>query len=163
MARSFVTHRVAVALAAAVLHGVARSAEPLAELDAIGRKIADRPCEKPRVTSVMKKNIHDEAVRDRYITYHCTRASSEIIRSSLSNYKTTIPLFASTSQIDSRLPQPYRVGEPIAKIKALLGTPEVEKADSVTYLLPSETREETVSFMHEGGRVTRIAWAWYFD
>ena len=163
MSRTTSTARIAIACATVILHDVASATEPLANLDKIGREIAVHPCEKPRITFVTRTNVHDETVRDRYITQRCDRVASEVVRSSVANYRTTIPLSARTDQIDYRLPPRFRVGQPIARIKGLLGAPETEHSDSLTYLLPSETRAETVSFVHKLGRVTSVVWEWYFD
>ena len=67
------------------------------------------------------------------------------------------------SRPDSRTPSMFQVGVPIASIKDRLGVPEVEKSDALTYLLPSETLAERVTFLHDGTRVTRIQWVWYFN
>ena len=163
MSRATSTTRIAIAFAAVILHNVAQATEPLANLDKIGREIAVHPCKKPHTTFVTRTNVHDETVRDQYVTQRCNRVASEVLRSSVSNYQTTIPLSARTDQIDYRLPPRFRVGQPISKIKGLLGAPETERGESLTYLLPSETREETVSFVHKRGRVTSVVWAWYFD
>jgi hypothetical protein len=39
----------------------------------------------------------------------------------------------------------------------LVDTPAVQN------VLSSETREERVTFLHNGSQVTKIQWAWYFD
>ena len=163
MSRTTATTRIAIAFAAVILHDVAQATEPLANLDKIGREIAAHPCKKPHTTFVTRTNVHDETVRDRYVTQRCNGVASKVLRSSVSNYRNTIALSARTDQIDYRLPPRIRVGQPNSKIKGLLGTPETEHHDSLTYLLPSETREETVSFFHKRGRVTSVVWEWYFD
>lgn len=128
-----------------------------------GRRVAEKPCARPKLSTKVEKSPHDETVTDRYITQRCTGAASEIVRSSTSLYKQAIPLFASVSRPDSRIPSMFQVGVPIASIKDRLGVPEVEKSDALTYLLPSETLAERVTFLHDGTRVTRIQWVWYFD
>jgi hypothetical protein len=135
----------------------------LEALDEVGRRIAERPCPRPQVTTKIEKNIHDDTVTDRYITQRCPNAGSEVVRSSMSQYKQVIPLFASLSRADSRIPFAFQVGSLLTRVKGRLGTPEVEKADSITYLLPSETLEERVTFVHDGTRVVSIQWSWYFD
>jgi hypothetical protein len=37
------------------------------------------------------------------------------------------------------------------------------ESPTVQNVLPSETREERVTFLHNGSQVTKIQWAWYFD
>lgn len=135
----------------------------LDELDKVGRRIAAQPCPRPLITAKAEKNIHDETIKDRYITQKCPKAESEIFRSSASQYKKVIPLFASLSRTDSRVPSAFQIGASLSRIKSRLGTPEVEKADSITYLLPSDTREEMVTFFHDGTRVVSTQWSWYVD
>ena len=138
-------------------------ASDLEALDQAGRRIAEKPCLRPKVKAKVEKNIHDESVTDRYVTQLCPGAGSEIVRSSVSRYTSVFPLFASLSRSDSRVPPGFQVGTLLTSVKSRLGAPEVEKTDSVTYLLPSESREERVTFLHDGQRVIRIQWAWYFD
>ena len=132
-------------------------------LDDSGRRVAEKPCARPKLSTKVEKSPHDESVTDRFITQHCPGATSEIVRSSTSNYRHIIPLFASVSKPDSRLPSAFQVGTPLASIRSRLGIPEVEESDSLTYLLPSETLAERVTFVHDGMRVKRIQWVWYFD
>ena len=146
-----------------ICFSLASNASELGALDQAGRRVAEHPCAKPTITTKVEKNIHDELVTDRYISKRCPRAGSEIVRSSLSQYKLSIPLFASVTGPDSRVPSPFQIGARITSVKSRLGLPEVEKNDSITYLLPSETREERVSFLHDGTRVVGIQWSWYFD
>ncbi len=138
-------------------------ADDLEALDESGRRIAEKPCAKAQLSTKVEKSPHDETVTDRYITQRCPAATSEIVRSSTTHFKQAIPLFASVSRPDSRLPPPFQVGVPLASIRSRLGVPEVEKPDALTYLLPSETLAERVTFLHDGTRVTRIQWEWYFD
>jgi len=154
--------RLVITSLAIAIHSAA-DANDLDALDQAGRHLAEKPCPKPVVSTKVEKNIHDESVTDRYITQRCPHAGSEIVRSSLSKYKHAIPLFASLTKPDPRVPSIFQVGTPLTSVRSRLGTPEVEKSDSVTYLLPSETREERVSFLHDGTRIVRIEWSWYFD
>jgi hypothetical protein len=135
----------------------------LEALDRVGRDIAVLPCAKPRATTKVERNIHDESVQDRFITLRCKGATSEVVRSSTNEYKHASPLLASTRVADPRLPPPFQVGASLVNLRSRLGKPESEKPDSVTYLLPSETREERVTFFHNGTSVTKVLWSWYFD
>ena len=147
----------------AVFLSQSANAGGLEALNQAGRQIAESPCPKPKISTKVQKSIHDEAVTDRYITQRCSKAGSEVVRSSVSEFRRAFPLFASVSRPDSRVPSAFQVGTQIASIKASLGAPEVVKADSITYLLPSETLEERVTFLHDGSRVVGIQWSWYFD
>ncbi len=142
--------------------GPASSGE-LEELDEVGRRIAEQPCPKPRMATKLETNVHDKTLKDKYISRMCPRAGSEVVSSSFSQYKQMLPLSATVSTTDSRVPAAFQVGTLLTRIKSRLGTPEVEKADSITYLLPSETRDDRVTFIHDGKRVVQIQWSWYFD
>ena len=61
-------------------------ADDLQNLDRVGRRIAERPCAKPKTTTKIEKNVHDESITDRFISLRCPNAGSEIVRSSLSRY-----------------------------------------------------------------------------
>lgn len=138
-------------------------ASELAALDNAGREVAEKPCPKPKISIKVKKSIHDETVTNRYVTLKCPGASSEIVKSSESKYKHTFPVFANVSQADLRIPSAFQIGVLLTSIKGRLGAPEDEKIDSITYLLPSETLEERVTFYHDGKRVVGVQWSWYFD
>jgi hypothetical protein len=150
-------------IAALVVCSQHAMAGDLDALDESGRRIAEKPCARPQLSTKVEKSPHDETVTDKYITQRCPAAASEIVRSSTTHYKQAIPLFASVSRPDLRLPPGFQVGVPLASIRSRLGVPEVDKSDFLTYLLPSETLAERVTFLHDGKRVTRIQWVWYFD
>jgi hypothetical protein len=135
----------------------------LEELDEVGRRIAEKPCPKPRIATRLETNVHDRTLKDKYVSQVCPRAGSEVVSSSISQYKQILPLSATVSTTDSRVPAAFQVGTLLTRLKSRLGTPEVEKADSITYLLPSETRDDRVTFIHDGKRVVQIQWSWYFD
>lgn len=132
------------------------------DLDRVGRQIAAKPCVKPRMTTKLEKNAHDASLQDQFITLRCKDSGSELVRLATRPNR-TIPLFASTSGLDQRIPAPFRVGVSPTAIRDRLGVPEVEKTDSITYLLPGETNEERITFIHSGSRVNNIQWSWYFD
>lgn len=135
----------------------------LHRLDCIGRQIAEIPCAKPKLATRTEKSIHDDSIQDKIITQSCPGVQSQIVRSSQSGYSRALPLSTSLTQVDKRMPIAFQVGASIKSIRNRLGEPETAGAESITYLLPSETRQETISFIHNGSQVTRVQWSWYFD
>jgi hypothetical protein len=128
------SRRATVLFLAPMLYFTASGAD-LGDLDRAGRLIAERPCHKPSVSTKAEKSPHDESITNRFVSLRCAKAGSELVRSSSSRYRLTIPLFTSVSHPDPRVPAAFRVGVSTSSVRNRLGTPEVDKPGSVTYLL----------------------------
>jgi len=128
------SRRATVLFLAPMLYFAASGAD-LGDLDRTGRLIAERPCHKPSVSTKAEKSPHDESITNRFVSLRCAKAGSELVRSSSSQYGLTIPLFTSVSHPDPRVPAAFRVGVSLSSVRNRLGTPEVDKPGSVTYLL----------------------------
>ncbi len=109
------------------------------------------------------QNRYDASVWDEVKTVNCLKLRAEVYISRASEPSRQLPLSLVVEGALPMMPSHLQVGSPAANVSAALGKAKHTVRGSLTYDLPSEARNDTITFKTRGAKVTSIHWSWDVD
>lgn len=158
---------VAAALAAG-LAGTANGDEErytLAQLDRIGRALAEQRCQRPvEVKTSFVRNPHDREVADEMRSFDCRAFRVAVYRSLSSSPPRELPMSVVLEHAHPLANGPWSVGASASSVRAALGPPLRVFGESLVYALgPERPRRDTITFEADAGIVRAVSWNWEVD
>ena len=131
-------------------------------LEALGARLARSVCpgEPTRVEPVPNRHIPGQI--DRLETRQCAAGSSTFYVGKTTSDPAGLALAVEVRAAGAGLPPHLEIGQPIGKALQVLGAPQDQTSESVTYGLGVEGTS-TVTIRQAAGKVASVQWAWDVD